>query len=114
MLAVRHNLLTFAIVLTLCVISLGAYVRLSDAGLGCPDWPGCYGKLLGVPDSHTEISHAETAFPHAPVETGKAWKEMIHRYLGLPPVDRKTVHEVVAALAVAARQKKKPSGDDSG
>jgi cytochrome c oxidase assembly protein subunit 15 len=49
--------------------------------LGCPDWPGCYGKLLGVPDNHTEISHAENAFPHAPVETGKAWKEMIHRYL---------------------------------
>ena len=94
MLAVRHNLLTFAIVLTLCVISLGAYVRLSDAGLGCPDWPGCYGKLLGVPDNHAEISHAETVFPHAPVETGKAWKEMIHRYLagglGL----------VIAALAV--------------
>jgi len=78
---VRHKLLTLCIVLTLCVISLGAYVRLSDAGLGCPDWPGCYGKLLGVPDNHTEISHAENAFPHAPVETGKAWKEMIHRYL---------------------------------
>jgi cytochrome c oxidase assembly protein subunit 15 len=96
LLAVRHNLLTFAIVLTLCVISLGAYVRLSDAGLGCPDWPGCYGKLLGVPDNHVEISHAETAFPHAPVETGKAWKEMIHRYLagglGL----------VIAALAAMA------------
>lgn len=81
MLTVRHNLLTFAIVLTLCVISLGAYVRLSDAGLGCPDWPGCYGKLLGVPDDHAEISHAENAFPNAPVEVDKAWKEMIHRYL---------------------------------
>ena len=81
MLTVRHKLLTFAIVLTLCVISLGAYVRLSDAGLGCPDWPGCYGKLLGVPDDHAEISHAENAFPNAPVEVGKAWKEMIHRYL---------------------------------
>jgi cytochrome c oxidase assembly protein subunit 15 len=77
----RHKLLTLCIVLTLCVVSLGAYVRLSDAGLGCPDWPGCYGKLLGVPDSHMEISHAETVFPHAPVEAGKAWKEMIHRYL---------------------------------
>ncbi len=96
MLTVRHNLLTIAIVLTLCVISLGAYVRLSDAGLGCPDWPGCYGKLLGVPDNHLEISHAETVFPHAPVEVGKAWKEMIHRYLagglGL----------VIAALATMA------------
>ena len=81
MFTARHKLLTLCIVLTLCVVSLGAYVRLSDAGLGCPDWPGCYGKLLGVPDSHKEISHAETAFPHAPVEAGKAWKEMIHRYL---------------------------------
>lgn len=79
--AIRHNLLTVAIVLTLCVVSLGAYVRLSDAGLGCPDWPGCYGKLIGVPDTHAEVSQAQTAFPHAPVETGKAWKEMIHRYL---------------------------------
>lgn len=78
---VRHKLLILGIVLTLCVISLGAYVRLSDAGLGCPDWPGCYGKLLGVPDNHIEINQAETAFPHAPVEIGKAWKEMIHRYL---------------------------------
>ena len=81
MLNVRHKLLILGIVLTLCVVSLGAYVRLSDAGLGCPDWPGCYGKLIGVPDNHTEISHAEIAFPNAPVEIGKAWKEMIHRYL---------------------------------
>lgn len=81
MLANRKNLLTFGIVLAFCVISLGAYVRLSDAGLGCPDWPGCYGKLLGVPDSHLEVSEAQAAYPHAPVETAKAWKEMIHRYL---------------------------------
>lgn len=77
----RQKLLILGIILTLCVVSLGAYVRLSDAGLGCPDWPGCYGKLLGVPDNHVEISHAENAFPHAPVEIDKAWKEMIHRYL---------------------------------
>jgi cytochrome c oxidase assembly protein subunit 15 len=78
---VRQKLLILGIILTLAVVSLGAYVRLSDAGLGCPDWPGCYGKLLGVPDNHVEISHAENAFPHAPVEIDKAWKEMIHRYL---------------------------------
>mgnify|MGYP002144354000 CR=1 FL=1 len=90
-----------AIVLTLCVVSLGAYVRLSDAGLGCPDWPGCYGKLLGVPDNHAEISHAETVFPHAPVETGKAWKEMIHRYLasGLG-----FLILIMAALAIWSKQ----------
>ena len=81
MLATRKNLLIFGILLAFCVISLGAYVRLSDAGLGCPDWPGCYGKLIGVPDNHHEVNEAQAAFPHAPVEAGKAWKEMIHRYL---------------------------------
>lgn len=94
--AIRHNLLTVAIVLTLCVVSLGAYVRLSDAGLGCPDWPGCYGKLIGVPDNHAEINEAQTAFPHAPVESGKAWKEMIHRYLA------GSLGLLIAALAVSA------------
>jgi heme a synthase len=92
----QKKLLTFGILLALCVISLGAYVRLSDAGLGCPDWPGCYGKLLGVPDSHIEVNEARTAFPHAPVEAAKAWKEMIHRYLA------GTLGLVIAALAVSA------------
>ena len=96
MLANRKNLLTLGIVLAFCVISLGAYVRLSDAGLGCPDWPGCYGKLLGVPDSHAEINAAQAAFPTAPVETGKAWKEMIHRYLA------GILGLVIAALATLA------------
>lgn len=64
-----------ATVLALCVVVLGAYVRLSDAGLGCPDWPGCYGHIT-VP--HT--SDAVTAFPDKPLETHKAWKEMAHRY----------------------------------
>lgn len=96
MLTTRKKLLIFAIVLAFCVISLGAYVRLSDAGLGCPDWPGCYGKLLGVPDNHIEVNEAQAAFPHAPVEAAKAWKEMIHRYLaGLLGL-------VIAALAALA------------
>lgn len=67
-------------ILALCVVVLGAYVRLSDAGLGCPDWPGCYGTLT-VPQSEQAIQHAQKVFPHSPVETGKAWKEMAHRYL---------------------------------
>ncbi len=67
--------------LTLVVILMGAYTRLSHAGLGCPDWPGCYGHLLGVPESAQEIDQANQAFPERAVETGKAWKEMIHRYL---------------------------------
>lgn len=69
----------FVTVFALIVIVIGAFVRLSDAGLGCPDWPGCYGHL-DVPKGHSEIQQAEQAYPHRPVETGKAWKEMVHRY----------------------------------
>jgi heme a synthase len=61
------------------VIVIGAYTRLSDAGLGCPDWPGCYGKLF-VPAESAHIAAANEAFPERPLEAGKAWKEMIHRY----------------------------------
>ena len=74
-------LLVIATLLALGVISLGAYVRLSDAGLGCPDWPGCYGHLIGVPDAPHELATAEQRFPDQPVEAAKAWKEMAHRYL---------------------------------
>jgi cytochrome c oxidase assembly protein subunit 15 len=69
-----------ALILALVVVSLGAYVRLSDAGLGCPDWPGCYGQLVGVPEQAHEVNAAQSAFPGKPVEAHKAWKEMIHRY----------------------------------
>lgn len=65
--------------LAFVVIVLGAYVRLSDAGLGCPDWPGCFGQLT-APSEAQEISKARDSFPHAEVHTGKAWKEMVHRY----------------------------------
>lgn len=75
-----HRLAVFAAVLTFLVIVLGAYVRLSHAGLGCPDWPGCYGQLTW-PDAASEIQTANEAFPDRPVETDKAWKEMVHRYL---------------------------------
>ncbi|HQN65443.1 MAG TPA: COX15/CtaA family protein [Methylophilus sp.] len=69
-----------AAVTALCVVVLGAYVRLSDAGLGCPDWPGCYGTLT-VPQSESAIAQAQTVYPDKPIDAGKAWKEMIHRYL---------------------------------
>jgi len=75
------RLLLIATLLAFAVIALGAYVRLSDAGLGCPDWPGCYGHWLGVPDAPHEQHAAAQAFPERPVDTGKAWKEMLHRYL---------------------------------
>lgn len=74
------RLTLFATILALCVVVLGAYVRLSDAGLGCPDWPGCYGEL-SVPQSEIAIQKAQSAFPDRPMESGKAWKEMAHRYL---------------------------------
>ncbi len=84
-----------AAVLALTVVILGAYTRLSDAGLGCPDWPGCYGHV-GVPASPAALDRANEAFAHWPVEPAKAWKEMVHRYaaglLGL----------VVLGLAVSA------------
>jgi len=77
---VFKRLILIATMMTLCVVVLGAYVRLSDAGLGCPDWPGCYGTLT-VPQSSEAIMHAENSFPDKPIEASKAWKEMIHRYL---------------------------------
>lgn len=76
-----RRLLLIATLLAFAVIALGAYVRLSDAGLGCPDWPGCYGHWLGVPEAPHEQHAAAQAFPDRPVDTGKAWKEMLHRYL---------------------------------
>jgi len=76
-----RRLLFAATLLAVLVIGLGAYVRLSDAGLGCPDWPGCYGHWLGVPDEAHEQQAAQQTWPQRPLETGKAWKEMVHRYL---------------------------------
>ena len=74
------HLAWFAVGLTLCVVVLGAYVRLSDAGLGCPDWPGCYGHLAWPTEAH-EIEQANQTFTERAVEVDKAWKEMAHRYL---------------------------------
>jgi len=68
-----------ATLLALVVVLLGAYTRLTHAGLGCPDWPGCYG-FIGVPQSETQLAHAELHFPEAPVELQKGWNEMVHRY----------------------------------
>ena len=66
--------------LTFDLVLFGAFTRLTDSGLGCPDWPGCYGNASPVGARH-EISAAEQAMPTGPVTHGKAWVEMIHRYL---------------------------------
>ncbi len=68
-----------ATLLAFSVIVLGAYTRLSDAGLGCPDWPGCYGRIF-VPDETAVVEQVNQAYPERPLEQSKAWKEMIHRY----------------------------------
>lgn len=68
-----------AFALGLVVVVLGAYTRLVDAGLGCPDWPGCYG-FLTVPQSEADIAAANQLFPDTPLEADKAWPEMVHRY----------------------------------
>lgn len=73
------RLALLATLLALIVVLLGAWTRLTHAGLGCPDWPGCYGFLV-VPASEAQLAHAQLHFPHAPVEAGKGWSEMVHRY----------------------------------
>lgn len=92
-----------ATALALGVVVLGAYVRLSDAGLGCPDWPGCYGHL-GVPESEQHVVQANAAYPERPVEAPKAWKEMIHRYFA------GTLGLLVLALAVIAWRRRDEAG----
>jgi cytochrome c oxidase assembly protein subunit 15 len=68
-----------ATLLALVVIGLGAYTRLKDAGLGCPDWPGCYGRIV-VPETPAAIQKADRLYPAEPVQPSKAWPEMVHRY----------------------------------
>jgi len=99
-----RKLLFFALFLTFDLIMFGAFVRVTDAGLGCPDWPGCYGKAspLGALES---IRAEAAARPDGPVTVFKAWIEMLHRYiaagLGL----------IVIALAVMATREARRARD---
>jgi heme a synthase len=75
-----HALTLLTLFLTFDLVLFGAFTRLTDSGLGCPDWPGCYSQATPLAASHA-IAAAQAAMPTGPVTHGKAWIEMIHRYL---------------------------------
>jgi cytochrome c oxidase assembly protein subunit 15 len=96
------RLALFGVCFAMGVIILGAFTRLVDAGLGCPDWPGCYGHLLW-PNDAEEIATANRAYPEAPVEQDKTWPEMVHRYLAT------ALGAIVLALTVLAWRHRGPA-----
>jgi cytochrome c oxidase assembly protein subunit 15 len=98
-----YRLALFATALAVLVVLLGAYTRLTHAGLGCPDWPGCYG-FIGVPMSEHKQTLAEVRFPEAPVEVEKGWNEMVHRYFA------GTLGLVILGLAVQALRRRGADG----
>jgi cytochrome c oxidase assembly protein subunit 15 len=89
--------------LTFDLVLFGAFTRLTDSGLGCPDWPGCYGNASPV-GAQAEITAAQEAMPTGPVTHGKAWVEMIHRYLAT------SVGVLILVLAVASWRQHKTEG----
>src|SRR5690554_4653414 len=91
----------FSVILTFIVIVLGAYTRLTDAGLGCPDWPGCYGELTVPKDA----AKAAELFPDTPLESHKAWNEMIHRYAA------GTLGLAILGIAIGAVWRKRTHSD---
>lgn len=100
-----QRLIGFTVVLTLALIMLGAFVRLTDAGLGCPDWPGCYGKLtpFGAKEQIAKAV-AEQGGEFGPVSMGKAWREMIHRYIA------KILGLVIIVIAFVAWRRREQLG----
>lgn len=90
-----RRLVLVAACLTFVLVMVGAYVRLEDAGLGCPDWPGCYGQLIGVPTQDYELARARQAFDR-PVDVDRARTEMFHRYIA------GTLGLLILAIAIIA------------
>jgi cytochrome c oxidase assembly protein subunit 15 len=89
-----YALTVLTLFLTFDLTLFGAFTRLTDSGLGCPDWPGCYGNASPVGARH-DIAMAQAAQPTGPVTHGKAWVEMVHRYLATG------VGVLILSLAVA-------------
>lgn len=75
-----YALTVLTLFLTFDLVLFGAFTRLTDSGLGCPDWPGCYGNASPL-GAHADIAQAQAAMPTGPVTHSKAWVEMVHRYL---------------------------------
>ena len=98
-------LTVLALFLTFDLVMFGAFTRLTDSGLGCPDWPGCYGSQSPL-GAQTQIDAAQHTLPSGPVTQGKAWIEMVHRYLATG------VGALITVLAVlswvAARKRRAP------
>ena len=86
------RLAVISVLITATVVALGAWTRLSDAGLGCPDWPTCYGSIT-VPLSEQAITRAHELYPDQPFVAAKAWPEMIHRHFA------KTIGVLCIAMA---------------
>jgi cytochrome c oxidase assembly protein subunit 15 len=89
-----RSLALAGLLLCFTVVVFGAYVRLTAAGLGCPDWPGCYGHA--TPPSVLQVAEAQQAYPLKPIDAGKAWREMVHRYAA------STLGLIIVAIAVLA------------
>lgn len=92
-----HALTVATLFLTFDLVLFGAFTRLTDSGLGCPDWPGCYGSASPL-GAQSHIDAAQRALPSGPVTTGKAWIEMVHRYFATGVGFLVTVLTVVAWL----------------
>lgn len=91
----QHALTVATLFLTIDLVVFGAFTRLTDSGLGCPDWPGCYGQTSPWA-AHAQIAAEQAAVPHGPVTHSKAWIEMTHRYLATG------VGALITGLMVAA------------
>ncbi len=96
-----HRIAWLAVALAACVIVFGAFVRLSNAGLSCPDWPTCYGKAAWPTHAEQVVDHAATAI--RPVDPSKAWREQFHRMIA------GSLRLLVLALALLA-SRKRPQG----